>query len=73
MSGTKAGQIGRWDRERQAAMSFTEIGSALGISRRDAYTAYRSAIRKMRMRQRVIAQMAAMASELEKNRRSECE
>ena len=73
MSGSKSNQAGRWDRERQAAMTFTQIGNALGIPRRDAYLIYKRAIRKLRMRPRVLAQLAALANDLDHGRKGEYE
>lgn len=56
-----------------AAMTFEEIGAALGISCSGAKMLFRSAIRKLRERPDSLAKLVALAAELEKNRRGEYE
>ncbi len=73
MSESEDGRLSMGDRERQASMTFTEIGNALGIPRRNAYLIYRRAIRKLQARPQSLAKLVALAAEIDKHRRSEYE
>ena len=60
-------------RMEHAAMTFEEIGAALGISCSGAKMLYSRAIRKLQKRPQALKMLIALSSELEKNRRSEIE
>jgi hypothetical protein len=54
-----------------AAMSFSEIGEAEGITYGGAFMAYQSAMRKLRRRPHQLAVLVELAAELNRGRRED--